>query len=535
MPANASPNVYFLVDGTTKKQGTITRTPFTVGRVPESDIVLTHPYVSRRHAEIVLEEDGYYVADLGSRYGTFVNGQQLTMRHRLTPSDTIHFGSTGGPALIMRSEDQDSISSLHQILDEMPDAGASVKGLEKLRWFVESARKLNATGSVDQILSALLETTLQLTKAERAYVFLGSDAGQMKLALGQASDGGMLADDSTVSHGAMNQAMRTASDYIVTDTMSAEQRSESIVAHSIRTVICIPLRRPRGGSVARETELLGALYLDNRLRAGSLTEIDSDLLKAIATDAAALIDNTQLAVAEQNERRHREELSIAAGIQRSLMAIKLPILSYAEITARWLPCREVGGDFFDVVTHGDSVSIVIADISGKGISAALLASTLQGMIYAQLAAHQPLADIVSTANRYICEKGIGKYATMIILRLGSDGQMEFINCGHIPPVVCVGGELLRLTDSNVPVGLLQDGTFQASTVQLAPGTRVVAVTDGVTEAHDAADEFFDEMRLENAVRQNATLDEILSQLHDFAGSLAADDDCTIVEVRYTGG
>jgi serine phosphatase RsbU (regulator of sigma subunit) len=157
------------------------------------------------------------------------------------------------------------------------------------------------------------------------------------------------------------------------------------------------------------------------------------------------------------------------------------------------------------------------------------------MIYAQLAAHQPLADIVSTANRYICEKGIGKYATMIILRLGSDGQMEFINCGHIPPVVCVGGELLRLTDSNVPVGLLQDGTFQASTVQLAPGTRVVAVTDGVTEAHDAADEFFDEMRLENAVRQNATLDEILSQLHDFAGSLAADDDCTIVEVRYTGG
>jgi len=534
MSTSPSPDIFTLQDGSTRREGTITHTPFTFGRLPENEVVLTHPYVSRRHAEIVLREDGYYIADLGSRHGTFVNGQQLAGPHRLTTADTVHFGTLTGPSFSLRYSDQDSASSIHQLLYEMPDSSSLGSGLEKLRWFVESARRLNATGSVEQILSSLLETTLQLTRAERAYVFLRDEKGVMTLALGRDSKGDALVDDSTVSHGAMNQAVSTARDYIVTDTMSAEQRSDSIVAQSIRTVICIPLRKPRGGSVARNHELLGLLYLDNRLRVGSLTEIDSDLLKAIATDAAALIDNTQLAVAEESERRHREELSIAAQIQRSLMAIKMPSLSYAELTARWFPCREVGGDFFDVVTHADSVSVVVADISGKGISAALLASTLQGMIYAQLVARQPLADIASTANRYIREKGIGKYATMIIIRLNADGQMEYINCGHVAPVICKAGDVMRLPDSNVPVGLLDDAVFLASIVQLAPGTRVLGVTDGVTESQNRVGDFFEEYRLEEFVRQNKNLDEILSLIETFCGSLAADDDCTMLEIRYTG-
>jgi serine phosphatase RsbU (regulator of sigma subunit) len=112
--------------------------------------------------------------------------------------------------------------------------------------------------------------------------------------------------------------------------------------------------------------------------------------------------------------------------------------------------------------------------------------------------------------------------------------MEYINCGHVAPVICKAGDVMRLPDSNVPVGLLDDAVFLASIVQLAPGTRVLGVTDGVTESQNRVGDFFEEYRLEEFVRQNKNLDEILSLIETFCGSLAADDDCTMLEIRYTG-
>ena len=145
--------------------------------------------------------------------------------------------------------------------------------------------------AVDQILAALLDTTLQLTQVERGYVFLRNEAGEMALALGRNDKGEDLTDVSTVSHGAMRQAISTSNEFIVTDTLSAdpETRSASMVAHSIRSVICIPLRKRRPGAAKGDSELLGLLYLDSRLKAGSLTQIDGDLLRTIATDAAPAI------------------------------------------------------------------------------------------------------------------------------------------------------------------------------------------------------------------------------------------------------
>src|ERR1035438_7873672 len=127
-----------------------------------------------------------------------------------------------------------------------------------------------------------------------------------------------------------------------------------MVAQSIRTVICIPLRTRRSdagrpafapaiGSGSARGEILGVLYLDSRLNPGKLTQVDNDLLKTIATEAAALLDNAQLAIAEEHARRYREELNIAASIQQNLMTVKIPALSYAQISARSIPCKEIGG------------------------------------------------------------------------------------------------------------------------------------------------------------------------------------------------
>jgi phosphoserine phosphatase RsbU/P len=534
MPESSEMRSYFLIDGSRTTEGTFTHSPLTIGRLAGNDIILTHASVSRLHAQIVQEENGLHIVDRGSRHGTFVNGKLLKSPHRLKRTDLIHFGSMRGPVMMFRNPEQDSSSSLKQLLEQMPDSETLGRGLEKLRWFVESARRLNSTGALDQILAALLGTTLELTHAERAYVFLGRSGNAMKLALGRGKGGEPLADETTISHSAISQAANTSSDFVVTDTQQFAERSESIVAHHIRFVICIPLRRVRESGPSKQRELLGVLYLDSRVLTGSLSDIDHDLLKAIATDAAALIDNAQLAVAEENERHYREELGIAAEIQHSLMAIKLPSMPFASVSARYLPCKEVGGDFYDVFVDSDSISIVLADISGKGISAALLASTLQGMIYAQLAACQPLTDIVATVNRYLLDKEIEKYATMSLLRLASTGRLEYVNCGHIPPVVAHNGRLERLSENNMPVGLDRAANYSSANVQLEPGTRVVMVTDGITEMRDENGEFFEEERLEAAVLNSSSLETILEATEAFAGSRAAEDDCTVVEILYTG-
>ena len=530
-----------LVDGSIETAIVITASPFTVGRAPDRDLVLSHPYVSRKHAEIVFEEGAFFVVDMGSRHGTFVNGIRVD-RQRLSTNDAIHFGSVDGPVLRFDSQVGASHSTIRDLLGQIQSISAPNSDLEKLRWFLEAARKLNTVGAVDQILASLVETTLQLTKVERGYVFLVDEAGNLNLAVGRSSTGEVLADDSTLSRTAIQQATRTAGEYMITDTLTAESgaRSDSMVAQSIRTVICIPLRRRRT-ETARQPgdsdgmasgEILGVLYLDSRLNPGKLTEVDNDLLKTIATEAAALIDNAQLAIAEEHARRYREELNIAAAIQQNLMTVKIPALPYARIAARSIPCKEIGGDFFDVVADDDSLSLVLADVSGKGVSAAILASTLQGMVYSQLLAGQPLQSIAEVANHYICAKDVGKYATMVILKLSRSGVLDYINCGHIHPLLCSPSGVRHLDTSNLPVGLIEEAEFRSDTVLIEAGSRILLVTDGVTEAENVTGEFFGDDRLEDAAVCSNSLESIFERVQHFCGLAPANDDCTMLEVQF---
>lgn len=524
---------YTLIDDTSRKTGVMEHFPFICGRLPGSDLVLSHPYVSRRHAQITYEDGVYVLADLGSRHGTYLNGKLIRDRAVLREGDTLAFGTLSGPVLHFGVNAVTSSSTIRDLILQIPEVNSnSSTSLEKLRWFFDAARKLTGEGGMEQILAALLETTLELTDVERGYVFLNSPHGDLQLAMGRSRDGTPLTDDATVSHGAIQEALNTAKEFIVTDTLSAEERSESVVAHSIRSVICIPLRRHRGFISDREANILGVLYLDSRLRAGTLSEIDSSLLSTIATDAAALIDNAQLAEAEENERRYREELNVAARIQSNIMASRLPSLPYATVEARSIPCREIGGDFFLALADDQVLTVAVADISGKGVSAAILASTMQGMMYAQLLSKQPLDALAAAVNRYICEKDVGKYATMVIVRIYPDGRAEYINCGHIPPFICSEKGSERLTESNLPVGMIEGVEFQAGEIQLVPGSRLLIVTDGVTEARDIQGEFFGEERVEQAVVHCESLDALFGQVQAFCESTDTDDDCTVLGVRY---
>ncbi len=530
------------VQGTEQRTLYLDHSPFTVGRKMEKDLVIADPRVSRDHALIVSESGKFIVEDQGSKHGTFVNGERV-QRRVLDRNDRIEFGARDSiyvifhPQHVTTNTARDFLSQISgiQISNEVTD-------LEKLTIFLEAARKLNTTGVLDEILLTLLDVTLKLTGSERGYVFLRSQDGKLRLAAGRNSKGDLLLDDTTISHSILEDALRSNSEFLLTDTSQSLDLSgrQSIVAYDLRTVICIPLRKMQVQTRAREVAepssgyAMGALYVDSRFASRDISKVSGDILHLVATEAASLIENARLVQAEEESRRYQQELSIAASIQQRLMAVTIPEVPFARLMGKNLSCKEIGGDFFDAVNTEDGLAVVLADVSGKGVSAALLASTLQGMIYSQLIVRTPLPEIVASANRFLTSKHIGeKYATLIVACLRRDGELEYVNCGHIPPLLICGNEVVRPSHGNLPVGLLADASYESDRYSLHSGDRLLLVTDGVTEAENAEGEFFDNERLEIAAKKG-TMQDVFAAVSEFCGSTPLSDDCTVVEILFSG-
>ncbi len=538
--------VLLFVQGAEQRSIPLERTPFSIGRKTDRDLVIADSRVSREHAIVIAENGEYYVVDQGSRHGTFVNGIKRE-RHKLEPNDRLDFGARDA-AYVVFCPDRPRTSSAAEFLSQISSLAVPAGGseLEKLRIFLEAARRLSTTGVLDDVLVTLLDSTLRLTKAERGFVFLRTPDRGLRMAAGRNSKGEALTDDSGISRSILEEAASSASEFVVSDTSKSSDLAgrQSIIAYDLRTVIAIPLRKTQMGTVSSDTgeialagkqpEVRGVLYLDSRFASRDLPGVSHDIVRAIATEAAALVENAALVQAEEAAKRYQQELSIAASIQQRLMSVDFPQVPYASIRAMNLACKEVGGDFFDAVLTDRGLAIVVADVSGKGISAALLANILQGMIYSQLVADVPLPEIVSACNRFLCQRVAGqKYATLLIALLSTSGEVEFVNCGHVPPVLIDQG-VKRPSECNLPIGLLAQSQYDSAHLALRPGGRLLVVTDGVTEAEDARGEFFGDKRLEEAAASPDPYESTFNSVRAFCGDTPLNDDCTVVDLFYRG-
>src|SRR6266478_6281615 len=469
------------VQGNDQRTINLDHTPFTVGRKVDKDLVIADPRVSRDHALITSEDGQFCVVDQGSKHGTFVNGERV-QRKTLERNDRVEFGVRDVSYVIFHPHHASS-NTAREFLSQISGIQISTDttDLEKLTLFLEAARKLNTVGVLDEILVTLVDTTLKLIRAERGYVFLIDEEGTLRLAAGRNAKGEALLDDKTISHSILDEALKSNSEFLFTDTSQSLDLAvrQSIVAYDLRTVICLPLRKPQVQTTrdmnapalpSAAVEVMGALYLDSRFASRDISSVSHDILHVIATEAASLIENARLVQAEEAARRYQQELSIAASIQQRLMQVKIPEVPFARLHPRNVPCKEIGGDFYDAVNTKEGLAVVLTDVSGKGVSAALLASTLQGMIISQLISGMPLLDVISAVNRFFTEKLVGeKYATVILARLRRDGDLEYVNCGHVPPLLICRGEAIRPPHGNVPVGLLADATYESSRCQLKAG------------------------------------------------------------------
>jgi phosphoserine phosphatase RsbU/P len=538
-----------------RKYVRITQLPFLMGRGAETGnhLQLTDRRISRNCAAIVMEANRYYLEDRGQRRGMFVNGEKIESR-MLNDGDAVTFGLEDSYQLVFRSATGTSDEAIPQLLtriDHMTSSESTGGGLRKLNMLLEATSLLHSALPLDSVLAKMIDHAIAVTDADRG-LLEEADSGRtdsLRVRLARRSGGQRLPPESmTPSQTAIQLAMKQQSPVITEDLAQAEmnlQAAASIVSQGLRAVVVIPLyasaRATTDASSAdvRRGEFLGVLYLDSK-RPTAFTKLDRQILDALAADAASILDNARLVERERERQRLEQEIGIARDIQQALLPKNFKEYPHLTVSGVNFPCLSVGGDYFDVFPLDEHrTAFLLADVSGKGLGAALLTTMLQGALSGMTLGTDP-ARVFNHVNRFLCDHSeVGRYATMFFGILEDSGRLEFINAGHPSPILLrQGGAEEAFTEGSFPVGLVPEAEFSTATLQLEPNDTLVLFSDGVTEAMDPDEQLYGVARLREVLegKMDMPLDDIqklvLESVENFARGERQADDLTILVVRF---
>jgi len=529
-----------------ESRAALDRLPFCIGREAGNELVLRDSRASRRHAQIVAEDGGYVIEDLKSAYGTFVNGRRVE-RAKLRASDRIEFGFPDSYRAVF------TLGKLPVApRGEKADAPGDLMGgtnLGKLRATLEVARALQTALSTDDVLAAVVDAALAVTGCERGFLLL-RNGEDLDIRVARSRGGPQDASDLRVPTGLLLRALNIRKEFLSMNFDPAVEGSERTVADlELRSVVCVPLVRVRTGAL-QETlafhpldDTVGVLYMDSRVRNADLSSGGRELLTTLAIEASTVLENARLLEQEWERQRMQQEMQIARQIQESLLPREFPSEGWFRAAASSTPSEQVGGDYLDVRQMTPFCwAALSADVSGKGVGAALLAALLQGMFIAAPFTSLSMEEMMFRGNRFLNERTAGdKYATLFYCTVESTGAMRWVNAGHPPPLVArAGGTLETLEATGVPLGMLAESVYKVEYGFLRPGDKIVVYSDGVTEARNPAREFFGSQRLREAVRACVsagcaeTHAAILKSLDAFTQGARQYDDVSLAVVEFQG-
>jgi len=536
-----------------RRYARITQTPFMIGRGAETGnhLQLSDRRISRNCAAVVIEANRFYVEDRGQRRGLFVNGEKVDSRE-LQDGDSITFGLDDSYEIIFRSAkgaDGDSLPQLLTRMEHITSSEPTGGGLIKLKRLLEATALLHSQLSLDEALSHMLDYAVSVADADRGLLLEKDPAGALKVKLARRSGALRLPPESlTPSQTAIQLALKQQSPVITEDLAQADvdlQAAQSVVAQRLRAVVVIPLfaisRANTQESMVniKRGELLGVLYMDSR-RPAAFSKLDRQILDALAADAANILDNARLVERERERQRLEQEINIARDIQQALLPRNFPDSPHFAVTGINFPCLAVGGDYFDVFSLSDGrTAFLIADVSGKGLGAAIVTTMLQGALSAMTLGTDP-ARVFNHVNRFLCDHSeVGRYATVFFGILDQEGHLEFINAGHPSPFLIRRGVAEEaFTEGSYPVGLVPEAEYTAVCLKLEPGDTLVLFSDGVTEAVDPDEQMFGTPRLKQLLtgQLECPLEHIqkcvLEGVENFARGAHQADDLTLLIVRY---
>jgi len=487
--------------------------PYLIGRSSECQLQLSDAQVSRRHCELTHGAEGWRVRDCGSRFGTFVNEQRID-ESPLLPGDRIRVGQTE-----IRISDQATSQTSSAAFD-----------FRQMNALLTSLRALGSSQVLDEVLAIVLDSALEVSGAERGFILLPNAEGRLSRTLARAR-GGVPLPAAQTSQRIPEKVFATGEDEIVTDLHDDEHAGVHMgtVALGIRHVVCTPLTVANygGGGTMKN---IGVLYLDGRDR-GHLQQLIT--LRALAAQAAVVIENARLYREVIERERTAQELRIAAQIQQAL----LPPAQYSgavDLSAKTTPCRDVGGDFFDYNERPGGLSFVLGDVAGKGTSAALLTAVIQGLFAAEAESLDAPSAVVTRVNRALCRRAVAARFVTAFYGQIDHGRLRYCNAGHNPPFLLTETEAKRLDVGGCVMGLFDSAIYESAEVAVGPGDLLVVFSDGVTEAVNMGGEELGDDRLAATLERvrGRSAAEVLSAVERdvrvFCGSAPARDDVTVM-------
>jgi sigma-B regulation protein RsbU (phosphoserine phosphatase) len=382
-----------------------------------------------------------------------------------------------------------------------------------------------------------MDEVIAATHAERGFVMLREAGEGLVFRVARGMEQQTIDEPQfQVSRSVVERVAAEGQPILTSDAQTDDRFSmrQSVLDLRLRSILCVPL--------VLKDQVSGVVYVDNRLQSGIFTQADLELLTAIASSAAVAIENARLYQVAVDKGRLERELQMAREVQASLLPAETPQLPGWEFVARWRPAREVAGDYYDFIRgERGKLGLVMADVTDKGMPAALFMALSRSIVRASVAGVSSPAEGIARANRLICaDSSQGMFVTLFYALLNPAArELTYVNAGHNPPLLCRVGHSrpTQLTRNGIPLGIEPDVTYEQRTLHLIPGDLILLYTDGVTDAMNAQGQDFGMERLERVLQDHfsaSALDVLVAlegALDEFTGSAAPFDDMAMMVVR----
>ncbi len=535
-----------------------------LGRHPECDIVLDSGSVSRQHARIQRIDEKFYIEDMQSRNGTYVNGRQIRERQLLSDQDRITLcdvvmvfhadaadrkpasGTPGhGTASIldtaMMVDDEEAAGDNSTVMTRL-DVSSGSTGLRlevnptaKLKAMMEISRNLGRTLSMDDVLPKVLDSLLTIfPQADRGVIVLREGVSGKLIPRALKHRRPELVDTVRISRTIVRGVMEGKEAILSADAASDVRfgASESIVDFHIRSVMCAPL-------ITSQNEVTGVIQIDTSDQRNRFNRDDLEVLASVACQAAIAVENAELHETSIRDQKRSRELEVAHDVLRGFLPSKSPRIEGYDFFHFYEPANELGGDYYDYIPlPGKRLAVVVADVSGKGIPASLLMARLSADVRYCLASEPSPAEAVAHLNRVFFSAGWeDRFVTLVLAVLDPlRNELTLVDAGHPPAYLQHAGKVCEAVDDasvRLPLGVMDNAEYVQVTHPMAPGDRLVLYTDGISEAMNEDNELYGLQRLyEQVAGPGASVliyaQGILGNVKQFVGKRAQSDDMCLV-------
>jgi len=532
-----------------------------LGRHPDCDIVLDSGAVSRQHARIQRVDGKFYIEDMQSRNGTYVNGRQIRERYplsdqdRITLCDVVMVFSDGTAdkkavdscaavspvetaALMVDDEPEGNNSTVMTRLDI--SAGSSSLRLEvnphaKLKALIEISRNLGRTVALNDVLPKVLDSLLTIfPQADRGVMVLRDAASGRLIPRALKHRRPELVDTVRISRTIVRGVM-AGKEAILSADASSDARFktlESIVDFHIRSVMCAPLITSQG-------EVTGVIQIDTSDQRNRFSRDDLEVLASVACQAAIAVENAEMHEMAIRDQKRSRELEVAHDVLRGFLPSRTPRIEGYEFFHFYEPANELGGDYYDYIPlPRRRLAVVVADVSGKGIPASLLMARLSADARYCLASEPSPAEAVAQLNRVFFSAGWeDRFVTLVLAVLDPlRHEVTLVDAGHPPAYLRHEGKVIQAVDianARLPLGVIDDAEYVQVSHRLDPGDQLVLYTDGISEAMNERNEIYGLQRLfEQAAAPCPDVAahgrSILGNVNAFVGKQSQSDDMCLV-------